>query len=145
MLVSRRYAKIFFTPTQCLLISDALYLANKFTANEIPGLVQFARYTCALIAPRYGNSSPNISSSLPLGLNGSLSLVIPRYQNHSSLMDMTYPCWTFNNLLDKCRLMNKYSRRNTLKFQTQAKFGLNQILHLKLRHKMICLSRVFLV
>ena len=134
-MVSRRYLKIFFTPTQCLLISDALYLANKVTANDIPGLVQFARYTSALIALRYGNSRPNISSSLPLGLNGSLSLVIQRSQNHSSLMDMTYPCWTFNNLLDKCRLMNKYSRRNILKFQTQAMFGLNQILHLTLRLK----------
>ena len=144
-MVSRRYLKIFFTPTQCLLISDALYLANKFTANEIPGLVQFARYTRALIAPWYGNSSPNISSSLPLGLNGSLSLVIQRSQNHSSLMDMTYPCWTFNNLLDKCGLMNKYSRRNILKFQTQAMFGLNQILHLTLRIKMIWLYHVYLV
>ena len=51
MLVSERYAKIFFTPTECVLISDALYLANKFTANDIPSLVQFARYTSALIAP----------------------------------------------------------------------------------------------
>ena len=144
-MVSRRYLKIFFTPAQCLLISDALYLANKVTANDIPGLVQFARYTSALIALRYGNSRLNISSSLPSGLNGSLSLVIQRSQNHSSLMDMTYPCWCFNNPLDKCRLMNKYSQRNTLNFQTQAKFGLNQIFHLKLHHKMICLSHVFLV
>src|SRR4051812_25869450 len=51
-----------------------MYLASKLTANAMSGLVHFAGYISAPMALRYGNSGPNISSSSPLGLNGSLSL-----------------------------------------------------------------------
>jgi hypothetical protein len=44
------------------LVGDALYLASKFTAKAISGLVLFARYISAPIALRYGYSGPKISS-----------------------------------------------------------------------------------
>jgi hypothetical protein len=36
-----RYLNIVLTPTQCLLVGAAMYLANKFTANAISGPVLF--------------------------------------------------------------------------------------------------------
>ena len=49
---------------------EELYLANKFPAKDISGLVQFARYISAPITLRYGTSGPKISSSSSGGQKG---------------------------------------------------------------------------
>ncbi|GKC33676.1 hypothetical protein Tco_1046060 [Tanacetum coccineum] len=59
-------------PFQCLFVGDELNLANKLTAKEMSGLVQFVRYIRAPIALKYGTSGPRISSSSSQGQNGSL-------------------------------------------------------------------------
>ena len=61
-----------FIPCQCLLVGSVLYLANRFTANVISGLVQFAKYISAHTAHKYGNSGPRTSFPSSLGLYGSL-------------------------------------------------------------------------
>ncbi|GKD26690.1 hypothetical protein Tco_1232904, partial [Tanacetum coccineum] len=72
-MVPRRYRRMCLIPFQCLLVGDELNLANKLTAKEMSGLVQFARYIRAPITLRYGTSGPRTSSSSSQGRNGSLS------------------------------------------------------------------------
>jgi hypothetical protein len=60
-------------PTQCLLVGAALYLASKFTAKAISGLVRFARYMSDPMTLRYGTSYSKTFLSSLLSLNGSFS------------------------------------------------------------------------
>jgi hypothetical protein len=55
------------------MVGAALYLASKFTAKAISGLVLFARYVSASMTLRYGYSEPNTSSPSWCGQNGSMS------------------------------------------------------------------------
>ena len=50
----------------CLLVGAALYLANKFTANAMSGLVKFARYISApMVLLGMGLQVPKPSHPLP--------------------------------------------------------------------------------
>jgi hypothetical protein len=55
------------------MVGAALYLASKFTAKAISGLVLLARYINAPMALRYEYSEPNTSSPSSHGRNGSVS------------------------------------------------------------------------
>jgi len=65
-----------FYPFQCLCVGDELNLAKRLIANDISGLVQFARYIRAPIALRYGTSGPSISSFSSCGWKGSVLILI---------------------------------------------------------------------
>jgi hypothetical protein len=54
--------KIFLNLAQWCFVGATLYLASKFTENEMLGLVQFAVYITSPMALRYGTSGPNNSS-----------------------------------------------------------------------------------
>jgi hypothetical protein len=55
------------------MVGAAQYLASKFTAKAISGLVLFARYISTPMALRYGYSEPKTSSPSWHGRNGSIS------------------------------------------------------------------------
>jgi hypothetical protein len=55
------------------MVGATLYLASRFTAKEISGLVLFTRYISAPMTLRYGYSKPNTSSPSWRGRNGPVS------------------------------------------------------------------------